>query len=118
MKLPLTNVLVASRFALHEWELFKNGKYDELDDLILKFEVDPFLRLSQPEDVIWSSMGEGPFVRVGMEALGLKMGPAFPAQQPLSQDSVRRRREGFARSGILEWVDWKEELWEEYTRRN
>jgi dihydrodipicolinate synthase/N-acetylneuraminate lyase len=109
-----SNSLVAPRFALHEWELFKNGRYDELDDLLLKIEVDPFLRLSQPEDVVWRSMGEGPHVRVGMEALGLKMGPAFPAQKALSPDSIRQRREGFEKSGILEWVDWREELWEDH----
>lgn len=109
-----SNGLVAPRFVLHEWDLFKNGKYDELDDLLLKMEIDPFLRLAQPEDIVWKSMGEGPHVRVGMEALGLEMGPAFPAQQPLSPDTVRQRREGFRRSGILDWVDWREELWEQH----
>ena len=52
--------------------------------------VDPFLGLAEPEDVVWASMGEGPHARAGMEALGLRMGPAFPAQQPLSGDSLRR----------------------------
>jgi len=85
-----------------------------LDDVILQYEVDPFLGLSNPEDIVWSSMGEGPYVRVGMEALGMKMGPAFPAQKALSQDSVRRRREGYVRSGILDWVDWNEDLWEQH----
>ena len=47
-----------------------------------------------------------------MESLGLKMGPAFPAQQPLSADSLRQQREGIGRSGIFEWTDWSEELWE------
>ena len=109
-----SNGLVAPRFVLHQWDLFKSGRYDELDDLLLRTEVDPFLRLSQPEDVVWQSMGEGPHVRVAMEALGLKMGPAFPAQQPLSPDSVRQRREGFEKSGLLDWVDWSESLWEEH----
>ena len=105
--------LVAPRFVLHEWDLFKNGKYDELDDLILKTYVDPFLRLSVPEDIVWASMGEGPHVRVGMEALGMKMGPAFPAQQALSPASARQRREGYEKSGLLDWVDWSEGLWEQ-----
>jgi 4-hydroxy-tetrahydrodipicolinate synthase len=109
-----SNGLVAPRFVLHQWDLFKNGKFNELDDFLLKTEVDPFLRLSQPEDIVWRSMGEGPYVRLGMEALGLKMGPSFPAQQPLSADSERQRREGFEKSGIFEWVDWKEELWEKH----
>ena len=41
------------------------------------------------------------------------MGPSFPAQQPLSEDSVRQRIEGVNLSGVLDWVDWKEQLWEE-----
>ena len=47
-----------------------------------------------------------------MEALGVHMGPAFPAQMPLSDDSIRRRAESFAKGGIMEWVDWSNELWE------
>ena len=105
---------VAPRFVLHEWDLWKNKKYEEFDDLVLKTYVDPFLRLSQPEDITWRSMGEGPNARLGMETLGLKMGPAFPAQQPLSKDSARQKAEGYKKSGLLDWVDWKEELWEEY----
>ena len=34
-----------------------------------------------------------------MEALGVHMGPAFPAQMPLSDDSIRRRAESFAKAG-------------------
>jgi len=105
---------VAPRFILHEWDLWKNKKYEEFDDLVLKTYVDPFLRLNQPEDITWRSMGEGPNARLGMETLGLKMGPAFPAQQPLSKDSARQKAEGYRKSGLLDWVDWKEELWEEY----
>ena len=113
-----SDLLVAPRFVLREWELFKNHRYDELDDLLLKTYVDPFLGLAEPEDVVWESMGEGPHARAGMEALGLKMGPAFPAQQPLSADSLRRIRDGYRRSGILEWVDWREDLWEAHRARD
>jgi hypothetical protein len=31
---------------------------------------------------------------------------------PLSDDSIRRRAESFAKGGIMEWVDWNEDLWE------
>ena len=106
--------LVAPRFVLHEWDLWKNKRYDEFDDLMLKTYIDPFLRLSHPEDITWKSMGEGPHARLGAEVLGLKMGPAFPAQQPVSKDSVRQRTEGYKKSGLFDWVDWKEESWEEY----
>jgi dihydrodipicolinate synthase/N-acetylneuraminate lyase len=111
-----SDMLVAPRFALHEWSLFRERRYTELDDLLLRTYVDPFLGLAEPEDITWSSMGEGPHARAGMETLGLKMGPAFPAQQPLSADTHRRVREGFRRSGIPGWVDWKESLWEEHQR--
>lgn len=107
-----SDLLVAPRFVLREWELFRDRRYDELDDLLLRTYVDPFLGLAEPEDVVWQSMGEGPHARAGMEALGLAMGPAFPAQEPLSADSLRRIREGYGASGIVDWVDWREELWE------
>jgi len=109
-----SDMLVAPRFALHEWELFRDRRLEELDQLLLSTYVDPFLGLAEPEDVTWSSMGEGPHARAGMETLGLKMGPAFPAQQPLSEDTHRRVREGYRRSGIPAWVDWREELWEQH----
>ena len=113
-----SDVLAAPRLGLHLWDLWKNRRYEEFDDLMLKLYVDPFLRVKQPEDITWSSMGEGPHVRVGMEALGMKMGPAFPAQQPLSEDSVRQRVEGFAKGGLIDWVDWNEDLWEAHKIRH
>jgi hypothetical protein len=66
--------------------------------------IDPFLRVTQPEDITWRSMGEGPHARAGMEALGMKMGPAFPAHQPLSKDSIRQRVEDTRRAGC--WNGW------------
>lgn len=107
-----SDLLVAPRFVLHEWELFRSNRLADLDELLLRTYVDPFLGLAEPEDVVWQSMGEGPHARAGMEALGLRMGPAFPAQQPLSEDSLRRIRDGYRQSGIPAWVDWNEALWE------
>ena len=98
----------APRLALHIWDLWKNKKYDEFDDLMLKMYVDPSLRVHQPEEIQWRGMGEGPKARLGMEAMGLKMGPSFPAQQPLSEAFVQAFMEGYDKSGIAEWVDWKE----------
>ena len=104
--------LVAPRLVLHLWKLWKENRREEYDDLLLKLYVDPALGLAQPEDITWTSMGEGPHVRIGMEALGMKMGPSFPAQLPLSDASIRRRAEAFSNGGIMDWVDWRESLWE------
>ena len=104
--------LVAPRLVLHLWDLWKQNRREEYDDLLLRFYVDPSLGLAQPEDITWTSMGEGPHVRIGMEGLGMHMGPAFPAQMPLSDDSIRRRTESFAKDGIMDWADWSDELWE------
>ncbi|MDP6503021.1 MAG: dihydrodipicolinate synthase family protein [Planctomycetota bacterium] len=99
---------VAPRLVLHMWDLWKNKKYDEYDELLLKMYIDPHLRIHMPEELQWRGMGEGPLARAGMEAAGLSMGPSFPAQQPLSDDFVKHFHEGFEKSGLADWVDWKE----------
>jgi len=98
----------APRLVLHIWDLWKNKKCDEYDELVLKMYVDPYLRIHMPEELQWKGLGEGPLARLGMEAMGCKMGPAFPAQQPLSKKFEQNFMEGYKRSGINEWVDWKE----------
>jgi len=99
---------LAPRLVLHIWDLWKNKKYDEYDEFILKMYVDPYLRVHMPEELQWRGMGEGPLARLGMEAMGCRMGPSFPAQQPLSETFRKEFLEGYRRSGKAEWVDWKE----------
>ena len=99
---------VAPRLVLHIWDLWKNRKYDEYDELTLRMSIDPSLRIHMPEELQWRGMGEGPLARLDMEASGLSMGPSFPAQQPLSEEFVRNFREGYEKSGLAEWVDWEE----------
>jgi len=99
---------VAPRLVLHIWDLWKNKRYEEYDELTLRMYVDPILRVHMPEELKWRGMGEGPLARLGMEAAGLSMGPSFPAQQPLSDEFIRNLRESYDRSGVAEWVDWKE----------
>ena len=101
--------LVAPRLVLHLWKLWQEKRYDEYDELMLKLYIDPFLGLAQPEHITWASMGEGPNARMGMETLGMHMGPSFPAQLPLSDDSWNQRAEAVKKSGLDEWVDWKDE---------
>jgi len=99
----------APRLALHIWDLWKNKKYEEYEELIMKMYVDPNLRIHMPEELQWRGMGEGPLARLGIEAMGLKMGPPFPAQLPLSEAFQKNFMEAYEKSGIAEWVDWKED---------
>jgi len=100
--------MVAPRLVLHIWDLVKNKRYDEYDELMLKLYVDPTLHVHTPEEASWVGMGEGPQARLGMETLGLELGPAFPAQQPPTDEYVKYYEAGVKKSGLLEWVDWKE----------
>ena len=70
--------------------------------------IKPHLRVHQPEELGWRGMGEGPFVRLKMEAQGVRMGPPFPAQLPMPETAVKAFQEGYDKSGMAEWVDWKE----------
>jgi dihydrodipicolinate synthase/N-acetylneuraminate lyase len=100
--------IVAPRLVLHIWELWRNKRYDEYDELTLRMYVDPILRVYMPEESKWRGMGEGPLARLGMETAGLTMGPPFPAQQPLSEEFVQNFRENFRKTNVSEWVDWTE----------
>ena len=98
----------APRLVLYLWDLWKNKKYDEFDDFVLKTYVDPQLRVHMPEELQWRGMGEGPLARLGMEAMGCKMGPSFPAQLPVSKEFAANFMEGFRKSDLSKWVDWRE----------
>ncbi len=99
---------VAPRLSLHMWDLWKSKKYEEYDDLVLKLYVTHFLHIHPPENSRWPTVGEGPHAREGMEALGLKMGPPFPAQQAVPEAHIAAQRGRLEKTGITEWVDWKE----------
>ena len=103
---------VAPRLNLHMWELVRTNRYDEYDALISKLYVEPYLTVSRPEGLTWLGMGEGPHARAGMEAMGLKTGPSFPAQEEMDDAYKKRVKEGYLRSGMAEWVDWKDEFYE------
>src|SRR5207237_5439823 len=44
-----SDMFVAPRFVLREWQLFRDRRFEELDDLLLMTYVDPFLGLAEPE---------------------------------------------------------------------
>jgi len=98
----------APRLVLHIWDLWQKRDFGAYDDLMLRMYVDPHLRTHMPEELQWRGMGEGPLARLGMEAMGLEMGPSFPSQQPLSDAFRENWMAGYEKSGIAEWVDWKE----------
>ena len=100
---------VAPRLSLHMWDLWQRRRYDEYDDLVLKLYVSAMLNVHPQPNSAWPSMGEGPGARKALEAMGMKVGPPFPAQRPEPDAHVDAAREHLAASGIMEWVDWKEE---------
>lgn len=98
----------APRLVLHLWDLWKNEKLDEYDAFMRKMYVDPYLKVHIPEEAQWRGMGEGPWVRLKMEVMGVEMGPSFPAQLPLPEAARKEFEEGYEESGMAEWVDWEE----------
>jgi hypothetical protein len=103
---------IAPRLSLHKWGLWQEKKWDELDELTLKMAVDPFVKVVHPEEQTWVGMGEGPTSRLRLRALGMEAGPEFPAQAPLPQDYVDAYLRGTKASGVLEWVDWDQSVFD------
>ena len=87
----------------------QNRSYDEYDDLVLKLYVSAMLNVHPLPNSAWPTMGEGPGARKGLEAMGMKLGPPFPAQRPVPDAHIGAARERLAETGIMEWVDWKDE---------
>ncbi len=100
---------VAPRLSLHMWDLWQNKRYEEYDELVLKLYVSAMLHVHPQSNSAWPTMGEGPAARKGLEAMGMKVGPPFPAQQAVPDSHIDAARERLAGSGIVEWVDWKDE---------
>ena len=102
----------APRLALKEWGLLKDGHYDEYDAMYAKMRFDPFVRLVGPEQVSWVGVGEGPTARLALRCLGLDAGPPYPAQSNPSDEYMAAVRKAFEESGMLEWVDWDQSLFD------
>ena len=96
---------VAPRLSLKFWELWKEERFDEYDELYTKVRFDPFIRTQTPEQQSWVGMGEGPTTKLTMKLLGLDCGPPFPAQAPLPQGYIEGARRAIEESGIPEWVE-------------
>ena len=102
----------APRLALKFWQLLQEKKYDEYDELWLKLRYAPFVKVTRPEEPSWVGVGEGPTSRMTLRALGMEAGPAFPAQAEPSKDYLQRARQAYEASGILEWVDWDQSVFD------
>jgi 4-hydroxy-tetrahydrodipicolinate synthase len=100
----------APRLSLKFWQLLQAGKYDEFDEMWLKMRFDPFVKVVRPEERAWVGVGEGPTSRLALRSLGMEAGPAFPAQATPPEEYLAAARRAIEASGILEWVDWNQNL--------
>ncbi len=107
---------LAPRLSLHKWDLWQQGKWDELDEMETRMRLDPFVKVVNPEEQNWVGVGEGPTSRLRLRALGMDAGPEFPAQAPLSQEYIDAYMRGIEASGTLEWVDWDQSIFDEVDR--
>jgi 4-hydroxy-tetrahydrodipicolinate synthase len=101
---------VAPRLALEQWKLLQQQKYDEFDQLWLKLNFDPFIKVVRPEEQAWVGVGEGPTSRLTLRAFGMEAGPAFPAQTEPPAEYLEAARRAIEASGITEWVDWDQSI--------
>ena len=104
---------VAPRLSLKKWELIQQKKWDELDEMELKMRIDPAIKLVSPEEASWVGMGEGPTSRLRLRAVGMNSGPEFPAQSPISEAYERGYIRSVEASGVKEWIDWDQSLFDE-----
>ena len=101
---------VAPRLTAHKWELFSEGRYDELDALLAKLHFDPDNELNTADAPTFSSVGDGVFGHVRWRLMGLEPGPNFPAQAQPSAAYVEHTRKSIDASGIREWIDFDQSI--------
>ena len=107
-----SNGNTAPRLDLKLWELWKEKKHDEFDKLRLELQFDPFIKTIRPEEVKWVGVGEGPTMKMRLRLMGLDAGPAFPVQVPPPERYIEAFRQAMELSGILEWVDWDQSVFD------
>ena len=101
-------VNVAPRLSLHKFQLIKENRYEEFDELELKLNIDPPLRYAKTEDLVVGGMGEGPGARLRLESLGMNTGPHFPSQVAFTEEYINAYKQTVKDSDIIEWVDWED----------
>ena len=107
-------VNVAPRLSLHKLRLIRESRFDEFDELELKMNIDPVLKLEKEKGSNRANridgMGEGPSARLRLKSLGMDTGPHFPAQLSYPQEVIEEHNIIVKSSGILDWVDWNDQL--------
>jgi len=102
---------VSPSLSLKKWEMFRDGKYDELDELLDKLHFDTDNRLSN-EAPAFASVADGVFGHARWETLGLHAGPNFPAQAPAPQALYDHTRKVFTESGLMDLVEWDQSIFD------
>lgn len=102
---------VAPRYSLKKWELIREKRFDEFDELELKrFDAD--LKSARRSEASYPGMGEGPPARARLLAMGMDTGPYFPNQEPVSEAFRRSIAKSIEASGFMEWVDWDQSIFD------
>ena len=97
---------VAPRLSLKKWELFRRGRYEELDSLLSATHVD----LAGHEAPTFVAVADGPGGKLRWELLGLHSGPLFAAQATPPEPYVQYVRRAIDASSLRHWVDWRQSI--------
>ena len=102
-------VNVAPRLSLLRWQLVKEQRWTEFDELEVSMRYDPACAV-EPGDMSAPGMGEGPDARLRLSVLGMETGPHFPAQVGYPQSHIDAYKKTVDASGIRDWVDWDQSI--------
>ena len=103
----------APRLGLRWWDMIRSERFDDFDKEFLRMQFDPFVTVVAPEAQAWVGMGEGPTARLALEVMSLDSGPPFPAQATPPDEYMESARRAMESSGILDWVDWDQSIFDE-----
>ena len=102
-------VNVAPRLSLLRWQLVKEQRWTEFDELEVRMRYDPAFAV-EPGDMSAPGMGEGPDARLRLSVLGMETGPHFPAQVGYPQSHIDAYKKTVDARGIRDWVDWDQSI--------
>jgi len=97
---------VAPRLSLHQTQLMKDGKFDEIEALYRQFNFDPIYQRDGAPNPGATMVADGPHARMLLRYLGMETGPAYPGQADPPAGYVEWWGNTIKESGLLDWVDW------------